>query len=54
MSLYLSAALLQHHRDAILAAQGDYPTIHALLQVSLMQKANVNEHLTKSIYMNGH
>mmetsp|Transcript_8758 Transcript_8758/g.21681 ORF Transcript_8758/g.21681 Transcript_8758/m.21681 type:complete len:455 (-) Transcript_8758:5-1369(-) len=32
MSLYLSAALLQHHRTAILAAQGDYPTIHALLQ----------------------
>jgi len=25
--------LLQHHREAILAAQGDYPTIHALLQV---------------------
>lgn len=32
MSLYLSAALLQHRRSAILAAHGDYPTIHALLQ----------------------
>ena len=53
MSLYLPAALLQHHRDAILAAQGDYPTIHALLQVSLMSKAYVKENRSKSIDMTG-